>query len=344
MGAMNTAATETGALALGFRPSARSVAMAQTGAADPSDPLNSFLNPSLLPDGAGVFGSYFHDDLLSNFVSGFALKGVNFAGMYLFDVGSLAIGVGAQLRYTRLDFPEFVVAASPGAGGRYKPKEEYFGINVAADARWQNGFSAGVGATVKSWSADYGGAVLSDDATADATAFDLGGNVSFAATTSDGWRTTFALGVGVVNIGDDFDDPTAFAPPRRSALPKSTNYGVSVRTAGPVRPILDTEVPQVALVFNADWSEPEDGSPGAFGLGGECAVMQVVFVRAGWESLEQSDISAVVAGVGLGLPSRWFVVRIDYTAYPLELFGNNVVVDKRDDKFTFVMGVPFASN
>jgi hypothetical protein len=55
--------------------------------------------------------------------------------------------------------------------------------------------------------------------------------------------------------------------------------------------------------------------------------------------------SSTAIGVGAQLRySRWFVVRIDYTAYPLELFGDNVVVKERDDKFTFVMGVPFGSN
>ena len=50
---------------------------------------------------------------------------------------------------------------------------------------------------------------------------------------------------------------------------------------------------------------------------------------------------AVWAGAGLGLPSRWFVVRVDYAVYPLELMGGSSSVDKRDQRFTILFGVPF---
>jgi len=341
-GAVDAATVDVGALALQQTLSARAIGMAQTGTADPTDPLNSFLNPSLLPVREGVTGSYFHDEFLSNFISGLAMQGVNLAGMYEWHTGpSTVFAAGLQVHYARLQWPELSVPSSLGGATPYKPKEEYYGVTAAGEMRWASGFSAGAGVTLKSWSADYAGAVLNVDGAADASAYDVGGLVSYTTTSSGGWRTAISLGAAVVNNGDDFGDPTSFNASGKSALPQQTNYGLSVRTAGPMKRILDTEVPEVTFAFNADWRQPKHDESGLFGLGGEAAIMQVVFLRVGWLVPEHADYSIVQAGAGLGIPSRWFVVRVDYTAFPLELMGGSNSVDKRDKKFTIVFGVPF---
>jgi hypothetical protein len=321
--------------------------MAESGAADPSDPLNSYLNPSLLPAREGVTGSYFYDELLTHIASEWKLQGVNLAGMFLRDWGSSAtIALGAQLRYARLDFPEVVIADLSGTVlGRLDPRENYVGVTFGGEVRWQNGFSAGLGAAVKQWSADYGELTPGRDGKADATAFDFGGSASYTMTASSGWQTTVALGVGVINIGGDFQDPWALDEEGiQMSTPQRTNVGLSVRTAGKRKPILDTEVPEVTLTFNADWHEPDYDSEGVFRLGGEAAIYQVVFLRAGWEARERTDYSVVQAGAGLGLPSSWFVVRVDYAVYPLEYIGGRSSVEKRDDRFTILFGIPFGTN
>lgn len=282
------------------------------------------------------------------------MQGVNLAGMVLLGEGSpTEFALGAQLRYTRLDYPELTVMSSSGvAGDRWTPTENYFGITVAGDVRWKNGFSAGIGGTVKRWSADYG-AMADRDGKGDVVAFDVGGNVSFRTTASSGWQTTISLGAAVTNIGDEFDDPWAFSPEglRRSTQQRA-NYGLSVRTAGNKKPILDTEVPEVVLTFNVDWNDPTYDPEyvsyfvrrNVFRVGGEVAVWQVLFLRAGLEKEDGVDHTVVQAGAGLGLPSKWFIVRIDYAVYPLEFLGGEARIEKRDKKFTIVFGIPFRSS
>lgn len=59
-----------GAPVLSLTSSARAIGMAESGTADPTDPLNTVLNPSLLPDRPGVTGSYFYDELLYSYLVG----------------------------------------------------------------------------------------------------------------------------------------------------------------------------------------------------------------------------------------------------------------------------------
>jgi hypothetical protein len=80
-GAAEAASVDVGAVALQQSLSTRAIGMAQTGTADPSDPLNTYLNPSLVPVREGIALSYFRNQWLSNIISDITFQGVNLSGM-----------------------------------------------------------------------------------------------------------------------------------------------------------------------------------------------------------------------------------------------------------------------
>jgi len=331
-------------VSLVLNPSVRSIGMAETGGADNSDPRNSYHNPAVILNSNSVYITGFYDQVVSFFADDFSFKGIDVGGGYYFPVSSnVDLGVGAQLKYAQFGYGTSILTNAQGqVVGTFEPTDGYIGVTVAVDARFKNGISAGVGATIKSWKADLapGGFGFGPDATADGTAYDIGGRVGFVATSQTGWQTVAALGVSAVNEGDSVGVGTGSA----AELPSGMNYGLSIHTSSsPVRMGTGALVPKFGFAFNFDALIPTTSgskADGAFRLGIELSTWQVAFFRIGWMIPEDSEISVLVVGAGLGLPTKYFTARIDLAVVPLEVLGSNVDINDRDQKVSLLVDMP----
>jgi hypothetical protein len=319
-------AAAQGAVALVLTPSARSIAMAETGGADVADPMNSFLNPAVLATQIGVYLSGFYGEVSGDY----RLRGGDLSGGYRFDVSpTVTVGVGGQIRHARLNYGETFSS---------EPHEGYWGIGIAAGVTLQNRLDIGIGWAVKKWdSEDRYTWWLGTPHAEEATAYDVGGIVSYTFGDDSDWHTVTAAGISVLNMGDSIESSLPFF---FRELPEYTNYALSVRISGPPRTVLGASVPTADFTFNLDVADPGDHASKTFRLGLEAAIARIAFFRLGWEAEEHNAIDVLIAGLGVGLPSRWVVVRVDYALVPIELIGTGRSVTNRDNKFSLLIGVP----
>jgi hypothetical protein len=197
--------------------------------------------------------------------------------------------------------------------------------------------------TLKDWQMDSD--IPNEDVTK-GNAVDAGLRLAYTSPrTETGWQTTVALGASVWNLNGEYELGGFELDFNHEA-----NYALSVRTDGPYRLLRGTGayVPKISLVFNVDVTVPERGANDEIvgRLGVEFAAMQVLFARLGWEIPENSDISVLVIGFGLGMPSEYFDVRIDFAVTPLEVLGSDIEINDRDQKASVSVNVPlpFGSN
>jgi hypothetical protein len=329
---------------LALPTSVRSIGMAETGAADDSDPFNSVLNPAVLASQSGVFGYGFYEQVLREFVDSFNFSGVAFAGGWQFDLGSgTTAGIGGEMRYGRFDYGDVAIVDLLGQPiGYLEQHDGHLGLSLAGQIALENGFALAAGGTIKPWSGDYGAGY-----TGDVTAYDLGTIVSWSHVDGKDRITRVALGLSQLNNGDDISyPPGTLLLPEQVPLPTQRTYSLSVHHEASPRPLLDTKVPVGEFTLNFDAGVPKetDGSWGGanYRVGLEVGAMRVVYARLGVLFPEGSDIKTVYGGLGIGLPTEFVVLRLDFALDPLERIGSDAAanVEDRDQKYGFIAEVP----
>jgi hypothetical protein len=313
-------------------PSVRSIGMGETGGADPSDPTNSYLNPAVLPNGASVYLSGLYEQLLG---SDRRLKGLYAGGSYEFGLGSgIGLGIAGQVRYILPDYGERVGTNAFGQTTGINPTDSYVGLTLASDVRFSDAVSIALGVSLKDWKIDPD---VSGAEAPSGTAYDAGLRLAFTATSEGGWETEVALAASVSNLNGEYQVRTF-----ELDFDHDANYAFSIRSNGPLRKLgTGAYVPRVGFVFNVDALVPErERDDLLVRLGGEFSVMRIVFLRLGWMIPEDSSISILVFGCGLGVPSKYFDVRLDFAVFPLEILGSGADVNDRDQRASLSLNVP----
>ena len=336
-GLAQPAKAQLGLSSLLMPTSVRSIGMGETGGADDSDPANSFYNPALLATQSSVYLIGFTGDAFREFIDDIRFKGFSLEGGYQFEVSpDLSVGLGGALGYSKLSFGETVATDVNGmALGTYEPFEQYYRGALAAGITMRNGFSAGLGASLQNWDADFG-SEFSSNATFDATAYDIGTFAAFALGDVTEWSGRVGGGLSWINNGDG---------PKRDGrevaeLPAFTNYALSFTVASPTTEIIYTDVPIAEFVLNMDAATSDEGNP-VYRVGGELSFVRIISLRLGWEKVEGSEVQPLLAGFGLGLSTAYYMVRFDYAMVPIELLGTDRDVDKYDNKFAVVAALFF---
>jgi len=65
----------------------------------------------------------------------------------------------------------------------------------------------------------------------------------------------------------------------------------------------------------AEWIAVADGEP-KIAIGGEYALSQVLFLRAGYTFVGSGDLGGPAAGIGVAFPTGVFQAKLDYTYRP----------------------------
>jgi hypothetical protein len=296
--------------ALVLTPSVRSVGMGFSGAADDTDPMNTFLNPATLAALDGLYGAGFIGEALGNVASDLVFGGFDAGFGYQLKLNDTThLGAAAQLRMGILDYGDSTVVDTTGQAPS-DPQEDYTGATIGLNLR-KGGLNVGAGFTAKRWGQDFG-----FQKTSGVWAYDVGLLISHTLV-QETKVTTIAFGISAVNLGDDFTT----ADSTRS-LPKAINYGVTACIGGPYKQFLSATVPELQVVMNVDYSDFQD-SPGAFRLGGEISVLQAAFLRVGWQKMESSDVHEINFGLGLGVPLKHLRARVDYAVNPVFRIKND---------------------
>lgn len=304
-----TATTAWPQTVLRYPISARSASMGETGVADNSDPANIFFNPANVIGFANVYlqGSRWGvaPDIADDIWTGGGSAGISYERAGAPQLHTLS----ADVSYGRLDYGESIVTDPTGMPmGTFHSKEEYYALTIGAGFAFGERWGLRMGGAAKRWDAD-----LTPMRELDALAFDIGATLALRATLTE-WSITPALAVAYLDAGPDVDVP---APDQDDPLPTRFQFGTSVRVESPTTRIFSADVPVMAIVYNVDATDRLHDEPFSWGIGGELAVAQILFVRAGSadfddEEGETSDDGSGW-GVGLGIPAGSFRARFDYT-------------------------------
>jgi len=310
--------------------SARAAAMGETGAADNSDPANVFFNPANVVGSTHVyvqgsrwgFESVFFD--ASDMWTGGGSVGISYARAG----GSQPVTLSADLAYGRFDYGESTFWDPTGIPlGTYHSFEDYYALTLGAGFAFDNQWDLRLGGAVKRWAADLAPAEFTTsgvDAQFDAFAYDLGVTVARRAVVSD-WGIVPAFAAAFVNAGPDIEVPDGSSDP----LPTRFHFGTSVRVESPTARVFSADVPVIVVVYNVDGIERLHDGRFSWGIGGELAVAQMLFVRAGSFDFADNDRYLIDSGsgwgIGLGIPVSSFRARFDYTKtslfYEKDKFG-----------------------
>ena len=287
----------------------RSVGMGETGVADNSDPANVWFNPANVVSRPRA---YLHGERWE-WVEALEMTTGGGGGSWGNTIGSR--------RYTfGLDFTAGTLALTDSARTIYLPGRS---VNAGNEYYWA--VAAGVGTVLgERWETRLGVAVRHfwDEDTApdphSGSGFDVGATVAYPATVS-GWSVTPAAAIAFVNLGGPLEETSQY----ELALPARFDYGLSVRVESPHVTVAEASVPLLAFTCNLDGMDRYKGGRERWTFGGELAVAQIFFLRAGaglndTDSPYVEDVSAQSAyGVGLGVPFGPILLRFDYARIPI---------------------------
>lgn len=321
---------------LGEPPGARIVALGYTGVADDSDPSSVFMNPANVSFVDRLYLSGDYQELFSGISTDIGVRGVTVSGGYGFDHGSGSIGLGAQVRYSHLSFGESIEINPEGAAlGTYESTESMVAMALGVGVRTRAGPFLGVGGALKRVGVDYGPGdfiLQSSGGEGDAWTSDVGARAGVRSRQDRPWRLEGAAGISLMNVGGALE-----LPGRRLKLQKTTGVGASVAVDGPLRPLADEEVPIASFLLNVDFYHPETGDD-FVGVGFEAAAMQIIHARLGYVNSQGSTNSVLNLGIGAGMTTARFMVRLDYGLVPFEVFGTSADYDS-DNKFSLTIGL-----
>jgi hypothetical protein len=188
------------------------------------------------------------------------------------------------------DAAALALGAGFTAGGAYELR---FGV---AGKRWVGHFPA----------SEVG---MEPAATPSAMSFDAGAAIEMHSRTG-GWDVTPALGVAMMDMGQDFE----VRPGQTEPLPTRLNVGASVQFQSDTE-VFVARVPLVSVLCQAEGVAPTDGDF-EWGLGDEIAVAQILFLRTGVRRYASTtlahDPTYATWGVGIGIPAGPLRARFDY--------------------------------
>jgi hypothetical protein len=308
--------SSTTALVLTYPVSARSAGMGETGVADNSDAANIYYNPANVVGRARVYAQGSRWDLAPIFADdlwiGGGSVGVSYARR---DANSFVWS--ADVSYGRIDYGESIVTLPNGQPlGTAHTVENYIAITIGAGIAFGDRSELRVGVAAKRWDPDY----PPDEFTIPGApedvigyAFDAGATYVLRASVAE-WNVTPAVALAIVNAGPDVEYDSGNEDP----LPTRFHFGTSVRIEGPTVHVLSASVPLIALVYNLEGVERFHKERFSWGIGGEVAVAQIMFVRAGVSDFDDEDDQFDDEdesgwGFGLGVPAGSFRARFDYT-------------------------------
>ena len=301
-----------GAFPLQYPISARSAGMGETGAADNTDPANIFFNPANVvgPQCIYVNGSRWGlvPQLADDVWMGRVGAGVRWGG-------DETLGLGADITYGRLDYGESIITDPFGNPlAEVDSHEDYIALTVGAGLKLGTDWELRIGAGAKRYAADLAPAEVTEDLADtefDAFAFDVGATLARPYDLGQ-WAIIPAIAVACVNFGGDIETDFGDDP-----LPTRLHFGTSARVESPTAHLLGADVPVLALVYNVEAVERMHDSYFSWGIGGELALAQMVFVRAGTSDIEDEEeyqqLSSSGWGLGVGLPIGPVRTRFDYT-------------------------------
>jgi hypothetical protein len=294
--------------------SARGSSMGVTGVADNSDPANIYFNPANVVGAARVYAQGSRWDFIPVLAPDIWIGGGS-AGICQQRADSRLATLSADVSYGRLDYGESTVTDPSGFPlGTFKAYEDYLALTLGAALRVADTWDLRVGIAGKRVHLNYGPEAFTtsgEDNDIDGFAFDAGITLARRAVVSD-WNVVAAFALAVLNNGPDLEFPSGNSDP----LPGRFHFGSSIRVDSPTVRVLSAEVPMVAFVYNLEGVERFHGDDFSWGIGGEFALAQVLFVRAGVSDHEdrvpydRREVSGW--GVGLGLPAGSFRARFDF--------------------------------
>lgn len=292
----------TAAPALGLPLTTRSEGMATGGVADMRDPGNIFRNPAAVAavNGVYTFGSY--KKLVPILAGDVWFGNVNGGGGWTLDTeNQVRVALGVTL--ARLDYGESVATDSQGFPiGVFSSHEDYFALTAGSSATFGRYLFA-LGAAYKRYSVDFGLPQFAMPA----NLFDLGMVVS-TDVPADDWTLTPALGIAVVNMGNDLE----FDDGRSDPLPAWFNYGVSARIEGPTVALGSRDLPVMSATVNVDGSHGLNEQRPEWSFGTEIALVDVVYLRWGREIDDYRRNLVTTWGAGFGVPVGPFCMTLDY--------------------------------
>jgi hypothetical protein len=313
-------------IVLEYPLSARAAGMGETGAADNSDPANLYFNPANVVGRARIYvqGSRWGNEYTDDLWLGGASAGIS----YHRAAGSRLAILSADFAYGRLDYGESLLTDPSGTPlGTFHSFEDYYALTLGAGFAVGDRWDLRLGGAVKRWAFDLAPAEFTTSDAGpqpDAFAFDVGTTAVLRTRVSE-WSVVPALAVALVNAGPDIEVPDRDIS---YPLPTRFHFGTSVRVESPTARILSADVPVIAVVYNVDGTERMNDGPFSWAIGGELAVAQMLFVRAGSFDYDDDESQADNAsgwGIGLGIPAGSLRARFDYTktsaSYEKDKFG-----------------------
>jgi hypothetical protein len=292
---------------LSYPLSARVISMGQAGAADNLSPSTIVLNPANVIGAPRLYaqGMMVTTDLGGN--SDYWLRRANAGSSWkLGKTGAVMLGLDAS--YSKLhasfsyDFTtqpqtldEDVLGLAAGVGFASGHDDFLIGVGVKRYSESEKAFDY------------YSGEGVSADR--DAMAFDAGLEARHRATLQ-GWDVNSALGVAMVNAGNDIEGGD-YGPDH---LPRQFNFGLNVRMVSPTVEVLSARVPLIAFCASLDAMQPRD-EDWVWMAGTELSVAQIFFLRNGIQTFtghDNPDPSLATWGAGVGIPAGKLRARLDY--------------------------------
>jgi hypothetical protein len=291
--------------------------MGETGVADNSDAANIYYNPANVVGPARVYVQGSRWDIAPLIADDLWIGGGS-AGVSYARRDANPFVWSADISYGRIDYGESVATLPNGQPlGTAHTVENYIAITIGAGIAFGDRSELRVGAAAKRWDPDYPPDEFTiPDAPEDVTgyAFDAGATFALRAVVAE-WNVTPAVALAIVNAGPDVE----YDSDNEDPLPTRFHFGTSIRVESPTVHVLTASVPLVALVYNLEGVERFHDDGFSWGIGGELAIAQIVFVRAGVSDYDDEDTVADDYkdesgwGFGLGVPAGSLRARFDYT-------------------------------
>ena len=301
-----------------FESGVRNLGMGVTGAASTSEVANSYYNPASLSWARGLTVTYEAQpiDILSLEIN---LTETRVAFGHEWPGGNWQVGLEAG--YRRLNY-QIDSIISPGMA----LTDDYY--SGAAAVGYQEGhvaMSFGLAAKL---------ATIEDENFGDAEVFTLNtGLIVAVPVLVDGALLQPRVGASIGNLDNGLEwDGVSYG------VRNVKRFGVGLDIATPRRPWAGRTVSMATASVEADYTTRSDDD-WLWSVGWEVSVLELVFLRAGYEWMQDDVYTVRDLGLGVGWEFGWLVVRADY-AHRTPNAGFSVV-DLSRDAYGITLGARF---